>query len=440
MTRTPLNLVLTLLAFVATAPVWAEIAAPLDYLQALQAILDRSTDVGSQQANLELLKAKNLPSHLALLPTVSLEVRDEVDQNQGLTFDPVLGFTTQSIRTERYGTGAKGDLNLFRFGGDLAAMRAANAEEDSQRLSVTDTTLKVEGTGAHAINDLIQADKDVSVLRRIKEMRESILQIAQERFRRGLLAQQEVQKVSVDLDNDRAQLRDADTEAIRARSALVQLLGHDNIQLEWPWIDRLRNDTPAILHFPETALANRPDWRSAEAKVKGARERQSQDLAQALPSLDFNFGYGLYHTSSMGQTVSGPELSMAVVLTIPLFDRLTNYGAYVSQVQTVSLAELDLEKTRRQAKADWESARGALEISLQTARDRDHTLEISRQLYQDNLLRFQKGLVSANDVSIDQGRLFQSERLDLQGWSAAHGNFVRLCNALGRRVKDCWND
>src|SRR5262249_15547405 len=103
-----------------TTSVRAEVAAPLDYLDALQAILDRSTEIGSEKANLEALKAKNLPSHLALLPTVSLEARDGVDQNQGLTFDPVLGFTTESVRTDRYGVGATGALNLFRFGGDLA--------------------------------------------------------------------------------------------------------------------------------------------------------------------------------------------------------------------------------------------------------------------------------------------------------------------------------
>jgi outer membrane protein TolC len=372
------------------------------------------------------------------LPTVSLEGRDEVDQNQGLNFDPVLGFTTQAIRTNRYGGGLKGDLNLFHFGGDFAAMRGANAEEDAQSLAVTDTMLKAEGSGAQAIDAVIQANKDVEILRRIKEMREGILSIARERFRRGLLAEQEVQKVSVDLDNDAAQLRDAEAEVIRTRADLVALLGHDRIQLEWPWLDRLRAGTPDILRVPDTALSKRPDWRSAEAKVKGTRERQTQNLAQVLPSLDFNFSYGLYHTETLGQTVSGPELSAAVVLSVPLFDRLSNYGNYAAQIQAVSLAELDLEKVRRTARAQWEQAKGALEISLQTARDRDRTLEISRQLYQDNLMRFQKGLVTANDVSIDQARLFQSERLDLQGWNAAHGNFVRLCNALGRRIKDCW--
>lgn len=417
-------------------------AAPevLTYEQALQVIIDRSTDIDSQKQTLAQLKARNLPSHLALLPGISLEGRRDTNNNNQLLPDVSGGVSNQSVTTSRLGGSARGDLNLFRFGGDLAGMKAANSEELSQELSVDDSVLKTESSGARAINALIQSQKEVEILHRAQDIREQVLVAARERFRRGLLAEQEVSKVEVDFANDRAQLRDGEAELIRADAELVSQLGNDGVQREWPWQEKLQQANLPLLSLTDKVLSNRPDWRAAQAKVKGSRERQTQSLAKALPSLDLSASYGYFHSESDGQSLTGPELSAALVLSIPLFDRLSNYGNYESQVHTVSLAELEFEKLKRSVLSEWTTAKGALEISLRSVKDRVRTLSLARRVYDDNLQRFRRGLASVNDLSLDQGRLITSERLTVQGWSAVHTNFVRLCNAVGRRVKDCWNE
>jgi outer membrane protein TolC len=151
-----------------------------------------------------------------------------------------------------------------------------------------------------------------------------------------------------------------------------------------------------------------------------------------FPSLDFNVSYGYFQS-----TVSGPQYSTGLVLTVPLFDRLQNYGAYAAQADVATQAELEVERIRRLARREWDSAKGALPLAIETALARDKTLVVARGLYEDNVRRFERGLIEANGLSVDQQRLLQSEQLAVRGWATAHGTLARLCFARGLRIKEC---
>ncbi len=160
-------------------------------------------------------------------------------------------------------------------------------------------------------------------------------------------------------------------------------------------------------------------------------------MGNALPSIDLNVTYGQFESRGPALTANGPEWSGQLALTIPLFDRLANYGNYRSLVHRTAAAELELEKVRRFARADWDGAKGALNISVTTAKSREATVEISRRLYEDNQRRFRQGLAGANEVSVDQERFYRAEILAIRGWQAAHVNLVRACHAQGLRIADC---
>lgn len=413
--------------------------APLGYEEALQAILDRNPDIATARANLDQVKARNLPDHLSLLPTVQLVGTQTYNKSTSLSFDPFGEPYIVSPEQSSLVGGLNARLNLFRFGADVQAMRAANTEETSADWALKSQYLTTEYDGAVSLNGLIQATKDLDIYQRILDMREGIVRVSRERFQRGLMAEQEVNKLAVDLENDRAALRDTQITQAEARAHLIALLGHDSIQLEWPWLEKLRTGRPSVLTVDDKALSTRPDWQAAETRVRAARQRKWQNFGQFLPSLDVSASYN-QQTFRPGGNVSfsGPESQVQLILTVPLFDRLAGYSQYATQVQTESIAEWEFEKLKRNALAEWQSAKSALEISLQTARDREQTLGMARKLYEDNLLRFRKGLVSANDLSVDQNRLLQSEQLAVRGWNNVHTNFSRLCKAIGRRTKECW--
>ena len=125
-------------------------AQPLTFRAALDEIVHRSTSVASQQATLEATHARSLPVRLYV-------------------YFPTVGVDAKKGREEAYGTGIDGKqleltagLNLFKFGGDAAANRAATADESSQAASLDDTLLAAEEAGVEALVGRIERTLEVS--------------------------------------------------------------------------------------------------------------------------------------------------------------------------------------------------------------------------------------------------------------------------------------
>ncbi len=400
---------------------------PLHFMDAVKTIVDRSPDVGIQKTRLESTKATNLPTRMLWAPSLSLQA--------GRTHDD-----TRSTQTETTSFVGKSDLNLYHFGSDVAANRAASQEQQSQESLVKNSLIKSESDAVGGVVAAIQAEMELEVLRELVRMREHSVSIDEERFRKGLLALQEVEKVRVDLENARARYNDSQLDAVQARANLQALLGHTHIALEWPWKQKLTNGISPLTETSDSQLRARPDWQAAEQKVKASDLRASEGWGKIFPSLDLNLTYGYYDTYSDGTGTRGPSFTGGVTLTIPLFDRLANLSTYQVKVQQKAAAELELEKVRRLARSESTAGHSTLDISLDTARSRERNLETSRKLYQDNLKRFLQGMVTANDLIIDQERLFQSELFAIKGWAVVHTSVAKLCHAYGKRLEECWND
>ena len=156
-----------------------------------------------------------------------------------------------------------------------------------------------------------------------------------------------------------------------------------------------------------------------------------------LPSLDLGVSYGYFDSFDPKPSIKGTEWAGGITLTIPLFDRLANYGSYQAAVHGKQAALLQLERVKRQSKADYDSAYKSLQISLQSAFTREKTVGVSRRLYEANLKRYKRALVNANDLQIDQDRLIQSELLAIRGWGEVHEELTKTCHSIGKRLADC---
>lgn len=396
---------------------------PLTYLQAVETIVDRNPEVGTQAANIEATRGRTLPTRLALLPAVSLQARQDYFRQFG-------------INASRLGAAANVDFNLFRFGSDWAGMTAARREIEAEQMQLSATKILTESAAVDALNQWLLSEQEMEILARLVRLREGLLEIGRRRFERGQIPKQEVDKLSIDWENERAMMRDAEAANVRAAARVDELLGHHFLQKEWPWKDRLAAKMP-WLDKAEPVFSDRPDWKAAQKRLEAARERTSQSWGRILPSLDLNLSYGYYRAESGGATSQRPEWNGALVFSMPLFDRLAAYGDYKARVEGAKVAELDLERVRRLARNEWEASKGALGLAVETALARDKTLGLSRNLFQDNQRRFERGLIEANDLNVDQQRLLQSELLTVRGWSTAHTTLARLCFARGLRVKEC---
>jgi outer membrane protein TolC len=407
----------------------AQAASPVraGFAEALDKIVQRSPAVARQREVIESTRSKYLSTGLLLwAPSVSAKARYGRDQEFGAPSSA----TNQSIE-------GVAELNLFRFGADLAATKAANRDIESQELTLNDAVLDAEAEGVAALVSYIQAQRQLEVTGRILATRKDSLSVARRRYDKGQLPSEEVDKVSVDLDNAAAQKRDAESQLAQASAELERLLGEPDITTEWPWKEAISKAVPVLLKHSSSDLAARPDWKASAAQVELAHQRSKEAFGAMLPRLDAKASYGYFSNDMLGVKTTGPGWTAGLEVTVPLFDRLTGYGTYRALAHAKGAAEADLEAVKRLAKKEWDAAKASLSISLDTALAREKTLTVARKLYQANQERFNRGILSANEFRIDQDRLYQTELFVLEGWGAVHNDFRRLCHSLGRRVESC---
>lgn len=393
--------------------------------EALDKIVQRNTVVIRQSEVTEATRAKYISTGALLwLPAISVQAKAGSDRDTGVT-------------TARRSVEGVADLNIFRFGADLAASKAANRDVESQERLLLNTILSAEAEGVSALVNFIQSQRQLEVSRHILSTRKEALVVARRRYEKGQFASEEVDKVSVDLDNATAQMRDAESALVQASTELERLLGEPEVAPEWPWKDSLPKSAQPLLKLANVDLSARPDWQAASSSVELAEQRSKEAFGDMLPRLDARASYGYFSNEVLGVRTTGPAWTAGLSLTIPLFDRLAGYGRYQAQVHSKAAAEADWEGIKRNARKEWSAAKSTLAISLDTALAREKTQALARKLYQANLERFNRGILSANEFRIDQDRLYETEIFVLKGWAAVHNDYRRLCHALGRRVEKC---
>jgi outer membrane protein TolC len=275
------------------------------------------------------------------------------------------------------------------------------------------------------------------VQRRVVALETELKKIGEARCRKGLLPLQEVEKISIDLENENSRLVDAQVAADAADARLAELLGHARVVRTWPWKTQLAQREIRSLVDAELKVQERPDWKAAQL----AEEREGLFARRAFrlmaPSLDASYRYGYYDGASSATTQPLHAWTAGLTVSFPLFNRLSDLTAYKTQRLSENIASLNREQVERSARSEWTTARDALVAALRSTQQRDKTLERSRSLYRDNRKRLEGGRVSANELAIDQGRLFSSEQLAIQAWHAAHLAYSQLCHSLGRSVFSC---
>ena len=392
---------------------------------ALQSILERSTAVKTQEANVGIAEARYVPAVTSFLPSLSLSATQTNGQDYG--------FSPPATRL----VSANASWNLFRFGADLAGLQAASYDKDVQSAGLESTVLKTESTGIEALIAAIQKNREVAVLEQLIEIESKSHDIAKQRYARGLLPLQDVQKVEIDLSNAQARLSAARIQEQAAEATLTSLLGHSDIANEWPWKDSMsKSKYEALINEKNPNLPGLPDWRSAESKVAAEDKRVSQAYRLMLPSVGTAFQYNW--NAPLGGTMDRGWTAQ-LQLSVPLFDQLIQYSAAREQSYKRTTAEVAFEQTKREAQSTFTQSQASFKVALESAQDREKTLGISRKLYEDSLKRFQLGRSSTNDLFVDQTRLIDSELFSIQSWASAHIALVNLCHSLGQRIQTCVN-
>ncbi len=406
------------------------VAQALTFNEALTRVTAQSTAV--KEARLTEESAKYQKDHSGYLYAPAVNAFGAIKRS-GNDVD-------ESRMAESRSVGVAAEVNLYHFGADGARIDQAEASYQAASYSREATVKDAEGDAAAALFDLIEALEARRVVEGILAIQKDNLKVIRRLYERGARPAQDTEKVEIDTANAAARLTDAEITIEAARSVLFSLSGEAiDVKAEWPWRERLlKDDGPVAGKVQGVDLARRPDRQALAARVTALDAGLASARSKYLPSLDLSADYSLVQPTRPEPAADQfTQWSGALTLSVPLFDGFSARGAYEEQAKAKQIAELDLAAKDRALRAELDQVQAGFAAALKSAKAREVALKSAKTLYEHSLKGFRSGVLSANDLILDQGRVFDTELNALKGWSTVHRYLARLCRVSGRALAEC---
>lgn len=391
--------------------------AALNFDEALKTILARDTEIASQKSLTSAVEAGGMTKHYYLLPTLSLDGSRRWQD----THEEITSFT------------ANATMNLFRFGADHQGSEAQHSLETAAQAKLDQTRLDREKFAVQTLVNYLGFVHEADILGQLEKMQLESQKVAQRQYDTGRIPVQEVQKITIDLENVRSRVAANDIALSDAKAALLTLLGSTDVATEWPWKDRITKIS-APNHLRATSyLSVRPDWIQVKSTDEAQEHLASQAFRTMLPTVDASFAYGTTRDRFLADSYQ-PGWVGTLSVSIPIFNRFEQYSAYRAQAETRGSTEALLEDTKRKIEGEFTTVPTRFETAKRTALSREEILKISEKLYQDNLLRYRQGHANSNELNIDLNRYLETQLNAVSGWQAAHLALVDLFHLTGKSV------
>lgn len=336
--------------------------------------------------------------------------------------NPNAGVGAGNLRSKTVDSSVRIDQLFERGGKRSLRVQNAAALNDAAEHDMQETRRQLVVAVRQAFYDLLAAQYRVAISTENATFADTTLSAARKRERAGDMAPSDVSRLQVDGLRSQNDLTQTRGELARARSVLLQLLGHGAqsgeiiAKDEWPRADRtLGIDTEAL-------LAQRADVRAAAARLEAARA--ASRLAIAARTRDINLGIQYDHYPSSVANTQGGGNTFAFAIQIPLFVRNQFDGEIHSAMLAADSAEQTLLKIRDAARnevmrllADQQSAAERL------IRFDDQLLPAAKKSADATEFAFLHGAIAIMDV-LDVRRTYRLTQLDALAARVEHAKVI----------------
>jgi outer membrane protein TolC len=343
----------------------------------------------------------------ALLP--SINYNNSAIYTEGTGLDNSVKFIANNAVHEYISQGNVHEaLDLAGF---AAARRAAAAAAAARfRAEIASRGLVV--TVVQGYFTAAAAQSKLQVAQRAADEGDRFLKLTQDLEQGGEVAHSDVIKAELQANDRRRQLREAKLALLNARLDLSILIFQDfNDSYELAEDLHANVPLPTLTEFQTRAAVDDPDIRAALETAKAAGQNVFAARGGYIPSLSFDYFYGIDATRFATRTdgISNLGSSAVATLNIPIW----NWGATQSKVKQAELqrnqAKRDLSLTQRKLLAEIQS----LYAEAQTASDELISLERSSELGAESLrlttLRYKSGESTVLEVVDAQNAAMQSD-------------------------------
>lgn len=389
------------------------------------------------------LSNQNIAAAVAAYAQAQAVVRQ---QRAGLL--PSVTLSGGATRTGGEGASRSGTTTQASLGVDWApdlwgrlqgSVSGAEASAQASEADLASARLSAVGALASAYFQLREADAEAGLLQATVEGYERSLQIAQNRYAAGVVAQTDVLQARTQLANARADLATVRQNRARFEHALAVLTGRAPAAFALasaPWTAEVP-DIPLAL--PSTLLQRRPDIAAAERAVAAANAQIGVQRAAYFPSLSLGASLGSGGTSVADLfKASGLVWSLGLSLAQTVFDA----GATAARVDEARAAqEARTAAYRQTVLTAFQGVEDQLTV-LRTLQEQEplrrEAVADAQRTAQQQLNRYREGQLSYTEVVAAQAAALSAERALLQLQVNRQLAAVALVQALGGGWQAPW--
>ncbi len=266
---------------------------------------------------------------------------------------------------------------------------------------------------------MVVAQRKISNAQQSLTEAQQLMDITQKQEAGGEVSHYDVVKAQIQLETRQREAQEAQLAYEKARLGFGVLL-FPNFGQEFTVADDLAT-TPPLPAFPEIqALASRnsPDIRAAQATVEQQTHALSSARAAILPSLSFDYFFGIAANQFAVHNPDGMKLlgsSAQAQLNIPIW----NWGANRSRMKQAELqvqqARNDLSFTQRQLLAELNQFYREAQLASSQVASLQHSMDLSAEGLRLTILRYQAGEATILEVADAQSTLVQARNAYLDG-------------------------
>jgi outer membrane protein TolC len=336
-------------------------------------------DVRRAEAQVEQARAPSLPS----LTGSGIYTRQDADRRLG---DQVVSGRDQ------LSANLSAQVPLVA-GQRWASWARASDNAASVRLGREETRRQVASGAARTYLAVVTQQRVVEVNERARVTAQAHLDFIRARLRGGLGTRLDEVRAAQELNAVISQLELAQSNLARAREALGVVVGADAPidaeelgPLEAPPLDAALKD----------ARERRPDVKASEQRLEAAQRSVGLGWTDFLPTLSAVFQPFYQNPPNLVQPLTGWQAQL--VLSLPLYDGGLRYGQQHEREAIASQAQVSLDATVRQARADVRGAFEALrrnDAALTAARD---SARLAREALEMANLAYQAGATTNLEV------------------------------------------
>ncbi|MBI3493174.1 MAG: TolC family protein [Acidobacteria bacterium] len=340
---------------------------------------------------------------------------------------PSLGEFSQYIYTQPNGTPsgvfvANDGVNVYNtwltVHGDLfspgkwAEYKSTAAAEAVARAKADVAARGLVATVVQTYYGLVAAARKSASARQSLQEAQQFLVITERQEAGGEVAHSDVVKAQIQQTQRQRDAQDAELAALKARLGLSVLVFPD-FRETFTIVDDLQDvaPLPALDEVKAKATGSSPDVKAAEAVVQQGLSDVGVARGGILPSVSFDYFYGINANQWAIYSPEGDRLLGSVVqaqLTVPLW----SWGATQSKLRQAQLraqqAKADLTLTQRQLMANVSTFYGEAQVARDQVATLRTSLDLSTESLRLTLLRYQAGEVSVLEVVDAQTTLIQA--------------------------------